>query len=125
MTWAKALRTTTQRAACSTIPRQLSVTPEGWCQVRLHHQTSVPASAAGRLWARKAARLTRETGALHASDSSGAVASTSMDSDQNVYQVWTNRNCSACRGVYRLISRGVKPNSTWIIEKAQANCCAR
>src|SRR4029079_18036237 len=99
ITWTSALRTTTQRATCSTIPRQLSLTVFGSCQVRLQSQVTVATAAAGMLWPQKAKSRTWEIDVSNTRARSGATNNTSIDSDQSTYQVCTNRNWSAWRGL--------------------------
>src|SRR3954453_12908820 len=97
----------THRATCRVTPRQLNEMPRGWCHVRLNSHITVATAPIGQLCSMYCQMLTWATGALKVKDSTGAMNSATVLSDQNVYQVCTKTNCRPCRSVYRGSSRGV------------------
>src|SRR5580704_1879030 len=88
--------TTGQRAVCSTIPRQDSLTPPGWNHRRDSHHISVDASITGTKYTKNRPIGTDAIGLLTSSATAGSAHRTASEIDHSVYQLWQNRNCSAC-----------------------------
>src|ERR1700759_433131 len=99
--------TTGHRAVCSTMPRHESRTPPGWNHRRDSHHISVDASTTGVKYTKNRPTGTDAIGRSTSSATAGSGHKRASETDHSVYQLWQNRNCTACPRVYRRISRGV------------------
>src|SRR5690348_4816760 len=97
-TLTRAQSTTGQRAVCSTMPRQDSLTPAGWNHFLVSVHINVDTSTTGRKYRRKRPSPIDAIGCWTSSATAGSAHSTANEHDHSVYQLWQNRNCSACPG---------------------------